>query len=83
MQRLFAHIYAPDRKYEHVWRKGDLVIWDNYVIQHARTEEADPSHGPRVLQRVSFGEHGFADQMEELLSRHGEGPSSCRRSKEF
>jgi taurine dioxygenase len=69
LKRLFAHIYAPEHQYEHVWREGDLVIWDNYVIQHSRTKEADPLHGPRVLQRVSFGEHGFADQMEELLSR--------------
>lgn len=67
LARLFAHLYAPERRYEHVWREGDLVIWDNYVIQHSRTREADPVHGPRVLQRVSFGEHGFSDQMEEVL----------------
>jgi taurine dioxygenase len=69
LQRLFAHLYAPERQYEHVWREGDLVVWDNYAIQHARTREADPGDGPRVLQRVSFGEHGFADQLEDLLAR--------------
>jgi taurine dioxygenase len=72
LKRLFAHVYAHDRQYEHVWREGDLVIWDNYAIQHARTKEADPSQGPRVLQRVSFGEHGFIDQMEEQLKREAE-----------
>jgi taurine dioxygenase len=72
LQKLFAHLYAPGRQYEHVWRTGDLVIWDNYAIQHARAREADPADGPRVLQRVWFGEHGYSDQLEALLkSRSG------------
>lgn len=67
LKRLFAHLYAPERQYEHIWRKGDLVIWDNYAVQHARTREADPAQGRRLLQRVSFGEHGFAEQFEQLV----------------
>jgi taurine dioxygenase len=67
LRRLFAHLYAPERQYEHVWRKGDLVIWDNYAVQHARTREADPSEGRRILQRVSFGAHGFADQLDQIV----------------
>jgi taurine dioxygenase len=66
LQLLFAHLYAAERKYEHIWRKGDLVIWDNYAIQHARTREAHPAEGPRVLQRVWFGEHGYSDQLAQL-----------------
>ncbi len=65
---LFAHLYAPLRRYEHVWRHGDLVVWDNLVIQHARTRVASPSEGPRVLQRVSFGEHSFAEQFANLAN---------------
>jgi taurine dioxygenase len=68
LQRLFAHLYAPARQYEHIWRRGDLVIWDNYAIQHARTREANPGDGPRVLQRVSFGQHGYADQRDQRLT---------------
>jgi hypothetical protein len=48
-------------------RKGDLVIWDNYAIQHARTREADLVDGRRLLQRVWFEEHGYSDQLEQLL----------------
>jgi taurine dioxygenase len=66
LQELFAHLYAPSRRYEHVWRTGDLVIWDNYAIQHARTREADPADGQRLLQRVWFGKHGYADQLARL-----------------
>jgi taurine dioxygenase len=64
--RLFAHVYAPERQYEHGWEPGDLVIWDNYAVQHARTQDARLSDGPRKLQRVALGSHGFMDQLEDL-----------------
>ena len=69
--RLFAHLYAPERCYEHVWREGDLLVWDNYAIQHARPHEAHPDDGRRLLQRCSFGEHGFADQLDDLCRAAG------------
>ena len=34
--------------YEHCWRPGDLLIWDNLTIQHARPE---PNDVPRTLRR--------------------------------
>jgi taurine dioxygenase len=71
LQRLFAHLYAPERQYEHIWREGDLVLWDNYAIQHARTREANPAQGRRLLQRVWFGEHGYSDQLEQMLQEQG------------
>jgi taurine dioxygenase len=33
---LFAHLYAPEHVYEHDWREGDLVVWDNIATQHGR-----------------------------------------------
>lgn len=63
---LFATLYAPQRRYEHIWRVGDLVIWDNLAIQHARTRAAPPSIGVRALQRVAIGEHGFLEQLKLL-----------------
>lgn len=63
---LFDALYAPERRYEHVWREGDLLVWDNLAIQHARTREADPSDGKRRLQRVQIGKHGFLDQLEKV-----------------
>lgn len=66
LQDLFARLYAPERRYEHVWREGDLVIWDNVAVQHARTRAAEPSEGVRALQRVAIGEYGFLDQLERL-----------------
>lgn len=37
LKELFATLYAAERRYEHIWRRGELVIWDNLAIQHART----------------------------------------------
>jgi taurine dioxygenase len=64
LRQLFAVLYAPERRYEHVWREGDLVIWDNLAVQHARTRASEPSEGVRALQRVALGEHGFIEQLE-------------------
>jgi alpha-ketoglutarate-dependent taurine dioxygenase len=66
LQELFATLYAPERRYEHVWQEGDLVIWDNLAVQHARTRASEPSEGARILQRVAIGEHGFLEQLEEV-----------------
>lgn len=38
--------------YEHVWRTGDLVIWDNRCTQHARTDF--PADQTRYLKRVGI-----------------------------
>lgn len=51
---LFAHIYDPTNIYEHEWRKGDLVVWDNLSVQHARRKVDERSR--RTLRRVVFGE---------------------------
>jgi alpha-ketoglutarate-dependent taurine dioxygenase len=50
LEQLWAHLEAPERRYEHVWRLGDLVIWDNVAVQHARTA-FDPRE-ERTLRRV-------------------------------
>jgi alpha-ketoglutarate-dependent taurine dioxygenase len=36
LEELFAHLYRPDNTYEHEWAQGDLLIWDNVALQHAR-----------------------------------------------
>ncbi|MCX7865094.1 MAG: TauD/TfdA family dioxygenase, partial [Novosphingobium sp.] len=53
------HFYAPGEIYEHRWAPGDLVIWDNLAIQHAR---AAAGRGVRTLQRVTIAELGYAAQ---------------------
>ena len=62
LHAVFDVLYAPGNVYEHVWRAGDLVIWDNIALQHARASQADV--GPRRLQRVIVGREGAAPHVE-------------------
>jgi taurine dioxygenase len=51
MRALHAHLYAPENVLEHPWRKGDLLLWDNLALQHARPNVQ--IQGPaRVLRKV-------------------------------
>jgi alpha-ketoglutarate-dependent taurine dioxygenase len=48
---LYAHLYAPENVVEHHWRPGDLLLWDNLALQHARPNVS--VEGPaRVLRKV-------------------------------
>ena len=57
LAELFLYLYAEDETYEHRWDVGDLVIWDNETVQHARGEITE---AVRTLQRVSIAEWGYA-----------------------
>ncbi|SFF82894.1 taurine dioxygenase [Novosphingobium sp. CF614] len=51
LEALFDHYYAPDQILEHHWREGDLVVWDNIALQHARPNVS--MQGPaRTLRKV-------------------------------
>jgi taurine dioxygenase len=53
LDELFAVLYAPAHEYEHHWATGDLVVWDNVALQHARgTVERN---APRTLRRIVIG----------------------------
>ena len=58
LEELFS--YTEDRKivYQHEWALYDLVIWDNRILQHARTN-FDPKE-KRVLRRVPIAEESTA-----------------------
>jgi taurine dioxygenase len=49
---LFAHQERPEFIYEHVWRPGDLVMWDNRCALHARTDFSPDER--RLLRRVTI-----------------------------
>ena len=51
--KLFAHIQQLPCRYEHHWKKGDLVFWDNRATIHYRS--AFESNVRRVLKRVTIG----------------------------
>jgi taurine dioxygenase len=48
---LFDHCEKPEFVYTHVWRKGDLIVWDNRCSSHARTDF--PADQRRLLLRTT------------------------------
>ncbi len=58
LQRLFDHQESPEFVYEHVWRPGDLIVWDNRSCLHARTD-FDPSARRRLRRVTVLGEKPY------------------------
>jgi alpha-ketoglutarate-dependent taurine dioxygenase len=54
VEDLFAHLYQPAHRYVHRWAPGDLVVWDNHALQHARPDVGVDE--PRTLRRVCVGQ---------------------------
>jgi taurine dioxygenase len=52
IERLCQATERPEHIYEHEWRVGDLLIWDNRATLHARTD-FDPAER-RVLRRLAI-----------------------------
>ena len=59
IEELLSHVYAADNIYEHNWKNGDLVIWDNLALQHARGKITG---GVRTLQRVTVARFSYEEQ---------------------
>ena len=52
LELLFAHQERAELIYEHVWRPGDLVMWDNRCTLHARTDFSPAER--RLMRRVTI-----------------------------
>ena len=60
---LFGHLYDPAVSWTHEWRNGDLVVWDNLAIQHARGNVE--VEGPvRTLRKVIAPRSALAQRPE-------------------
>jgi taurine dioxygenase len=51
LNALFDHAERPEFVYEHVWRVGDLLLWDNRCSSHARTDF--PADQRRLMLRTT------------------------------
>jgi taurine dioxygenase len=51
LEELFAHLYSDAAIWKHEWRQGDLVMWDNLALQHARPD-VDTDGPVRTLRKV-------------------------------
>jgi taurine dioxygenase len=52
LRRLFDHMEQREMIYEHAWRVGDVIVWDNFGTIHARTD-FDPAER-RLLRRMAI-----------------------------
>jgi alpha-ketoglutarate-dependent taurine dioxygenase len=52
LEEIFEHLYQPNHVALHQWRTGDLVIWDNIAVQHARGT-VDLEGPARTLRKVT------------------------------
>lgn len=62
LHAVYDRLYDPGNVLEHRWRTGDIVIWDNIALQHARGNLE--AVGNRLLQRVIVGTAGVAPHVE-------------------
>jgi taurine dioxygenase len=51
LEKVFDHAERKEFVYEHVWRVGDLLLWDNRCSSHARTDF--PSTERRLMLRTT------------------------------
>ena len=52
LEALFDHAEQHEFVYEHVWRLGDVVMWDNRCATHGQTYF--PKDEPRLLRRCTI-----------------------------
>jgi taurine dioxygenase len=55
---LKGYMIQPDAEYHHVWRKGDIVIWDNRCSYHRAAGDYPPGED-RIHWRVSIKDYGI------------------------
>jgi taurine dioxygenase len=54
---LKERMIVPEAEYHHVWRKGDVVIWDNRCSYHKAAGDYPPEED-RIHWRVSINDYG-------------------------
>jgi taurine dioxygenase len=65
LAEVFDILYAADAVFEHTWSMGDLLIWDNIILQHGRPAFHGVKH--RKLQRACVGELSVTEQIENFV----------------
>ena len=53
LDEVYAILYDERHVYEHSWKNGDFVVWDNRIVHHARGDLSNV--GARTLRRFTAG----------------------------
>jgi taurine dioxygenase len=65
LDELLGVLYGSATRYEHRWESGDVVLWDNRSVQHARGNQEHMT--ARVLQRVIVDFMTFEERYRAFL----------------
>jgi alpha-ketoglutarate-dependent taurine dioxygenase len=60
LDALFDHLYRSDALLVHEWREGDLLVWDNIAIQHARANVDTAGPSRRLRKVLSHAPEAYA-----------------------
>jgi alpha-ketoglutarate-dependent taurine dioxygenase len=53
LEQVFEHMYRPENVLTYEWAEGDLIVWDNLSVQHARPNVT--TEGPaRTLRKIGL-----------------------------
>ena len=52
LDELWAVVFRPEFAWEHTWRAGDLVVWDNRCTMHRR--DAFDASTRRIMYRTQI-----------------------------
>jgi taurine dioxygenase len=55
IDRLVAHITRPGLVYRHRWQPGDILVWDNFQVQHRAEIDYAPSQRRRMHRTTVTG----------------------------
>jgi taurine dioxygenase len=51
LDELIEHAIRPELQYRHVWRQGDIVVWDNRCLMHKANPDY-PAGEQRTMHRI-------------------------------
>ncbi len=71
LRSLYEIILAPENNFEHLLQPGEMALFDNHRVLHAR-RSFDPSAGERWIQQVSVDREEFHNRFRQLAE-------SCQR----
>jgi alpha-ketoglutarate-dependent taurine dioxygenase len=74
LDSLRAHLYRPEALWSHEWREGDLAVWDNLAVQHARAN-VEVEGVARTLRRACSGAPVPTDAAAIRYGRGGTSPT--------
>ncbi|MEX2450077.1 MAG: TauD/TfdA family dioxygenase [Rhodospirillales bacterium] len=59
IEELFRQTVKPEFVYRHRWRSGDLIVWDNCMVQHLALKDYEPEDRRYLHRTVVLGTAPF------------------------